>query len=229
MTKAITIAIDGFSSCGKSTLAKDLAQELGFLYIDSGAMYRAVSLYFIENSIPLDDTKRILNALDSIHIEFKQIEDKQYTFLNNKDVTLDIRSKEVNSIVSPVAKISEVRKFLVAKQRSYRTQNIGIVMDGRDIGSVVFPQAELKLFVTAGIEIRVQRRFIENQSKGIEASFENVKENLLTRDHIDSTREDSPLLQTSDAIVIDNSQLSRKEQLHLALEYVDSVNNSVNS
>lgn len=220
MTKAITIAIDGFSSCGKSTLAKDLAQELDYLYIDSGAMYRAVSLHIIQNSIKLDDSDAIQNALRSINIEFQQILDKQHTFLNGRDVTFDIRSKEVNNIVSSIAKISDVRRFLVEKQRSYRTNQRGIVMDGRDIGSVVFPDAELKLFITAEIDTRVQRRFLENKSKGIETSLENVRENLLTRDRIDSTRKDSPLLQTADAIVIDNSNLSKNEQLQIALSQV---------
>lgn len=223
MTTAITIAIDGYSSCGKSTLAKDLAEELGYIYIDSGAMYRAVSLYFLNHSIELDDQAAILQALDQIQIEFKQLNSVQHIFLNDEDVTLDIRSKRVNSIVSPVAKISEVRRFLVKKQRSYAQANQGIVMDGRDIGSVVFPNAELKLFVTAQIEIRAQRRFLENKNKGIEISLDEVKKNLQSRDHIDSTRKDSPLTQTNDAIVIDNSNMTMQEQLDFALRKVKEI------
>jgi cytidylate kinase len=215
----IIIAIDGYSACGKSTLAKDLSRELAYTYVDSGAMYRAVSYYSIENNIPLENLK---HHLEHIKIDFLIQSEKQHILLNGKDITTEIRSAEVNAIVSPVATISEVRAFLVEQQKFYGIER-GIVMDGRDIGSVVFPDAELKLFITADIDIRTRRRCEELGALGIEYRIDEVKANLLSRDHIDSTRTDSPLTICSDAIIVDNSDLSKEEQLNLCLKYVQQV------
>jgi len=226
--KKLTIAIDGYSACGKSTLAKDLAEKLGYIFIDSGAMYRGVSLYclrngLVENSIP--DLIEIKKALPKINLEFKRIKDENHLFLNEEDVSIEIRSNEVAQIVSKIAVIGEVRKKLVNEQRKMGEFG-GIIMDGRDIGSVVFPNAELKLFVTASEEVRVQRRFDELKSKGIISSIEEVRTNLKERDYIDSHRKIGPLIQVSDAIVIDNSNLSRQEQLDFALGLVFEYNST---
>jgi cytidylate kinase len=219
----IIIAVDGYAACGKSTLAKALAKKLGYIYIDSGAMYRAVTLYFLKNNIGLDDKTAIAEALKQIHIDFKNIKGQNHTFLNGKDVETEIREMFVSNFVSPVSTISAVRRFLVARQKEMGNQK-GIVMDGRDIGTVVFPDAELKLFMTASIQIRTERRLAELKSKGIiEFEFEDVQKNLLERDRIDSTREDSPLKQAEDAIIIDNSNLNTEEQLELALRLTDDM------
>lgn len=217
-TTKITIAVDGYAACGKSTLAKGLAKELNYIYIDSGAMYRAVTLYFLEHQIAINHHTAIHEALMGIHIEFRNVEGQNRTFLNGRDVEDPIREMRVSNYVSPVSTISEVRRFLVKCQQGMgRTK--GIVMDGRDIGTVVFPDAELKLFMTASIEVRTQRRLLELQSKGnFDYSKEAIQKNLLERDHIDSTREDSPLCQAQDAIVIDNSTLQPKEQLAIVLD-----------
>ncbi len=214
----IVIAIDGLSACGKSTLAKDLAKELNYIYIDSGAMYRAVTLFAIEQGISLEDLPQ---HLDKIHIHFEAKDNAQAVILNGKDVTLDIRSKEVNELVSPVAAISEVRSFLVAQQKAYGKQK-AIVMDGRDIGTVVFPDAEMKFFISADTDVRTDRRTSELAEIGKTLSREEIQENLKTRDHIDSTRSDSPLKKAEDAVEIDNSQLSKQEQFALCLKYVES-------
>ena len=224
--KKLTIAIDGYSACGKSTLAKDLAQKLGYIFIDSGAMYRGVSLYcmrnsFVENGIP--NLVEIKKALPKINLEFKRIKDETHLFLNEENVSIEIRSNEVAQIVSKIAEIGEVREKLVNEQRKMGEFG-GIIMDGRDIGSVVFPNAELKLFVTASEEVRVQRRFNELTSKGIISTIEEVRANLKERDYIDSNRAISPLIQVPDAIVIDNSNLSREEQLDFVLELVNEYN-----
>lgn len=205
----VIIAIDGFSSCGKSTLAKDLASSLNFTYLDSGAMYRAVTLYFIENNIPYDDKSVVINALDQINIEFEKGSNR--TILNGIDVESEIRSPRVTEKVSPVSTVSEIRRKLVAKQRLLAEKG-NMVMDGRDIGTVVFPNAELKIFLTASKDVRTQRRFEELKRKGFSISWEEVRKNLLSRDKIDSSREDSPLSQAPDAVLLDNSNLSRKEQ-----------------
>ena len=213
----IIIAIDGHSSCGKSTLAKGLAKTLGYAYLDSGALYRAVTLYFIRHQIDIEDTQAIEKALDQINIRFINKDGQNHTILNGEDVEEEIRKMYVSEKVSPVAAISMIRRAMVKQQQAMGREK-GIVMDGRDIGTVVFPQAELKLFVTASIEERTKRRFLELQAKGLEPDYETVKNNLQERDYIDSTRADSPLIQAEDAILLDNTQLSEQEQLAVALE-----------
>lgn len=221
MTKII-IAIDGYSSCGKSTLARALAARLGYGYIDTGAMYRAVALYFLQHNVPLDNEQEIQKALAVIDIRFEHSTSGNRTILNGTDVEERIRSIEVSRLVSPVAAVSSVRREMVRQQQRMGASK-GIVMDGRDIGAVVFPGAELKIFLTAHPEVRVQRRFREMQAKGFNISLEEVQKNLQERDRIDSTREDSPLHQTDDAIVIDNTNLSTHEQLELALSHAKKL------
>lgn len=210
----IIIAIDGHSSCGKSTLAKGLATQLGYAYIDSGAMYRAVTLYFLRRHISLEAPDEARRALEYIDIRFGA---GNHAILNGEDVELEIRQMNVSNHVSQVSAIPAVRRAMVRQQQAMGRSK-GIVMDGRDIGTVVFPGAELKIFLTASPEIRAQRRFKELQDKGVAISLEAVRENLLQRDHIDSTREDSPLRQAEDAIVIDNSNMNQEEQLAYALQ-----------
>jgi cytidylate kinase len=213
MKKLYQIAIDGFSSCGKSTLAKALAKKLGFLFVDSGAMYRAVCYFFIQNKINFYDEAELVKALDSINIILKSNETVQKVFLNNDDVTEEIRSMQVSNLVSEVAALSPVRKKL-AKFES-------IVMDGRDIGTIVFPNASIKFFITADPMVRAQRRYEELLNKGnLAIDFNLVLENLSHRDQIDSTRADSPLTKASDAIVIDNTKLSESDQLNIAYNHL---------
>jgi cytidylate kinase len=219
MPAKITIAIDGFSSCGKSTLARDLAKVLGYAYVDSGAMYRAVTLYFLKNKIDYSDPDAVRRALPQIKIQFKLKDNGNRTFLNGEDVEEQIRTMEVSQHVSPVAAISEVRKAMVAQQQAMG-QEKGIVMDGRDIGTVVFPDAELKIFLTASETVRCQRRFEELQQKGWDITPKEVKKNLAERDHIDSSRADSPLKQAEDAVVVDNSLLTPQEQLDHVMRLV---------
>lgn len=214
--KKITIAIDGYSSCGKSTMAKDLAREVGYIYIDSGAMYRAVTLYCIENQLFTPegiDTGRLEAAMPNIQISFQLNPDTQrpVTYLNGVNVEDRIRTMEVSSHVSPVAALPFVRAALV-KQQQEMGKGKGIVMDGRDIGTAVFPDAELKIFVMASAEIRAQRRYDELKAKGQEASFEEILTNVKERDYIDQNREVSPLRQAEDAILLDNSHLTIEEQ-----------------
>lgn len=213
-TTKINIAIDGHSSCGKSTLAKDLAAALGYVYIDSGAMYRAIALYLINNNYQV--TSDIVNSelLDKIDIKITTVDRRFRVLLNNKDVTDRIISIDVSNIVSEVAAMSQVRRKLVEIQQQLG-HNKGVVMDGRDIGTVVFPTAELKLFITADIDVRTQRRFLELQEKQMTTPYDEVRQNLIHRDHIDSTRADSPLTQAPDAILIDNSFMDQSEQLFL--------------
>lgn len=211
-TPKIIIAIDGYSACGKSTLAKDLSKKLGYAYIDTGAMYRAVTLFFLRNEIDFDDKVAVAKALGEITIEFVNVKGKNRTLLNGEDVEEEIRKMYVSQKVSPVATISAVRRTMVAQQQKMGEKK-GVILDGRDIGTVVFPKAELKLFLTASPDIRTQRRFAEIQAKNQVSTFEEIKANLLERDHIDSSRADSPLKQALDAVVIDNSNLSKKEQL----------------
>ncbi len=223
--KKLTIAIDGYSSCGKSTLAKAVAHELHYVFIDSGAMYRAVTFYALQNGIIANgsfDKDRLIAELDAIHIEFgPRNEDESHpVLLNDVDITTEIRGIELSSWVSDVAAVKEVRQKMVAQQQRMGRKG-GVVMDGRDIGTVVFPNAELKLFLTASIEVRTQRRFDELVTKGTPGTFEEVKENLQKRDHIDSTRTESPLRQAEDAIVIDNTELTIEEQL---VEVINLVN-----
>lgn len=216
--KKIIIAIDGFSSCGKSTLAKALAKALNYGFVDSGAMYRAVTLYLLENNIPIEDLTAVEQALTNIQIRFQAGPKGNCTYLNGQNVEDKIRTMEVSERVSPVAAISVVRKAMVRQQQEMGAEK-GIVMDGRDIGTVVFPDAELKIFVTAQPEVRAQRRFLELQRKGQVVALEEVRKNLAERDHIDSTREDSPLRQADDALVLDNTNLNPEEQLQVALDW----------
>ena len=216
----INIAIDGHSSCGKSTLAKQLAAALGYLYIDSGAMYRAVSLYFLNNKVDISDPHQVQSALGEIHIAMENRNGSFKIDLNGTDVTNRIIQLDVSSIVSEVAALSVVRRKLVDIQKEQGIHK-GVVMDGRDIGTVVYPTAELKLFVSAQIEVRTQRRYIELKEKNMETPYDDVRQNLLHRDHIDSTRADSPLRQAENAILIDNSFMDREEQLYLCLKLAE--------
>ncbi|MBK7225242.1 MAG: (d)CMP kinase [Saprospiraceae bacterium] len=220
MEKKYQIAIDGFSSCGKSTLAKALAKELRFLFVDSGAMYRAVALYCINHNVKIEDSDQLNSILLDINIQFKQEQDTLQIYLNEENVTEAIRDLKVASQVSEVAAISSVRKKLVAQQQKMAESN-SLVMDGRDIGTVVFPNASIKFFITADPLIRAQRRYNELRAKGNPSiDFNLVVENLSHRDRIDSTRDDSPLRKADDAIEIDNSTLSEKEQLQVALTHL---------
>ena len=226
--KKITIAIDGFSSCGKSTMAKDLAREIGYIYIDSGAMYRAVTLYCLENGFFTNDgidTAQLEAAMPNIRISFQLNPETQrpMTFLNGVNVEERIRTMEVSTRVSPVAALPFVREALVKLQQEMGKEK-GIVMDGRDIGTAVFPDAELKIFVTASAEIRAQRRYDELKAKGQEASFEEILANVKERDYIDQNREVSPLRKADDAILLDNSNLTIEEQKQwLAAEFEKAV------
>ena len=222
----IIIAIDGFSSCGKSTLARALAKRLQYIHVDSGAMYRAVTLYFMRHQVNMDDHQDVHDALEKISIYLTFENDQQVTWLNHENVEKIIREPEVNQLVSPVSTLSAVRKAMVSQQQRMGI-NKGIVMDGRDIGTVVYPNAELKLFLIADLDVRVERRWLELNEKGINITREEVKKNLLERDHIDSTRDDSPLRQAEDATVIDNSYLTPKEQLQIAYELARATIDSV--
>lgn len=219
----ITIAVDGFAACGKSTLAKALAKSLNYVYVDSGAMYRAVTLYFLDNNIDIENSSLVEKAIRNINIHFEILNNNNCTFLNNINVEEKIRSPRVSDFVSPVATISVVRRAMVALQQKLGAKG-GIAMDGRDIGTVVFKKAELKLFLTASIEERTRRRLLEWESKGIKnISIEEVAVNLKKRDHIDSTREDSPLCKAEDAIEIDNSNMTPEEQLAYSLELAEGA------
>lgn len=218
----IVIAIDGFSSCGKSTLAKNLAKKLSYAFIDTGAMYRAVTLYFLRKGIT--DFKglsrqRVIDLLKEINIDFRFNESKQFsdTYLNGENVEDEIRSTAVNNAVSALSQVSEVRAQMVALQQQLGAKK-GVVLDGRDVGTVVFPDAELKLFMTADPAVRAQRRFDELQSKGVEISLEEVKTNLEQRDYNDTHRKEHPLVKADDAIILDNTNINREEQLQLALD-----------
>ena len=217
----IIIAIDGYSSCGKSTLAKELATRLGYNYIDSGAMYRAITLYFLRNHVDFSDHSEVLDAIAnvSLHFEFNEQKQQSDIHLNDEDVEPYIRDMIVSEKVSEVAAIREVRSFAVAQQKRMGRKK-GIVMDGRDIGTAVFPDAELKIFMTADPEVRVVRRYKEMYAVNPHITIEEVRHNLELRDYIDSTREESPLHQAEDAILLDNSNLTREEQLDVVLEWV---------
>ena len=223
--KKITIAIDGFSSCGKSTMAKDLAREIGYIYIDSGAMYRAVTLYSIENGIFQGndiDTERLRKEIDDIHISFQLNPEtgRPDTYLNGVNVENKIRSMEVSSHVSPIATLGFVREAMVAQQQAMGNSK-GIVMDGRDIGTTVFPDAELKIFVTATPEIRAQRRYDELKAK--EASFDEILENVKQRDYIDQNREVSPLRKADDALLLDNTDMTIPQQKEWLQEQFNKI------
>lgn len=227
MNKKITIAIDGFSSTGKSTLAKQLANHLGYVYVDTGAMYRAVAYFAMQNgyiNATSFDKESLINSLPFIRLEFKFNSELGFAemYLNDINVEKEIRTIEVSNYVSKVAEISEVRAKLVEQQKEMGI-NKGIVMDGRDIGTVVFPEAELKIFMTASAITRAERRFKELEAKGDDVSFEEVLKNVEERDYIDTHREDSPLVMADDAIEIDNSHLTRQEQFDAVLSLVDEI------
>jgi cytidylate kinase len=218
--KKIIITLDGYSSCGKSTLAKQMAAHLNYVFIDSGAMYRAITLYFIRHRIDVTNSDAVIEALTHIHLAFVLNEQtgRADMYLNNENVEEEIRGLEVSNNVSQVAALEPVRIFSIAQQQLMGAQK-GIVMDGRDIGTAVFPEAELKIFVTASPEVRVERRYQELVAKDPAITKAEIKANLEMRDHIDSTREFSPLKQAHDALVLDNSNLTRDEQLELALSW----------
>jgi len=215
------VTIDGWSACGKSTLARQLAKELGYVYIDSGAMYRAITLYFLRNHIDWTDNKEVEDALNNIHIDFHFNEKSQHSeiFLNDENIEYLIRDLVIADKVSDVAAIKDVRTFAVAQQQKMGKKK-GIVMDGRDIGTTVFPDAEVKFFMTADSAVRVERRFKDLFEKNPNISIEEVKANLEMRDYIDSNREVSPLRKADDAITLDNTNLSMYEQLEFALGLV---------
>ena len=228
--KKIVVAIDGHSSCGKSTIAKAVAAKFGYIFIDSGAMYRTVTLFAIRHNLITEGSVKkleLIGLLSEIHIEFRYNPEKQTnaTYLNGENVEEEIRQLTVSQNVSQVAAIAEVRAAMVRLQREMG-KNKGIVMDGRDIGTVVFPEAELKLFVTASVEIRAQRRFDELKAKGEKVSYEEILENVQERDYIDSNRKASPLKKADDALVLDNSHMTRDEQLVWVIGKVQEKLNS---
>ena len=224
MNNKIIVAIDGYSSCGKSTIAKALAKYAGYTYVDTGAMYRAVALYAQRNkptptpSLKGREHEAIVSLLENIHIDFIQTPEGQHVTLNGEDVESSIRTLEIGNLASQISTIKEVRAFLVAQQQAMGEKK-GIVMDGRDIGTVVFPNAELKLFLTASPEVRAERRFKELQAKGEKPVWEDVLADVNDRDYRDTHRAESPLRQAEDAVVVDNSQMSREEQM----EYIINV------
>ena len=225
--KQIIIAIDGFSSCGKSTMAKALARNIGYLYFDSGAMYRAVALYCMQNGIIADgkiDTEKLRAAISDIKITFGTDADTKnsVTYLNGVNVENEIRTLEVSQQVSHVAALDFVRTALIEQQREMGKAK-GIVMDGRDIGTTVFPNAEMKVFVTASAEVRAQRRYDELTARGDNANFQEILDNVLLRDHIDQTREVSPLKQADDALLLDNSNLTREQQMEWLIEQFNNI------
>ena len=229
-SKKIIIAIDGYSSTGKSTLAKHMAREIGYVYVDTGAMYRAVTYYAMSKGLIDEkhfDKKGLISDLDNISLSFKFNAELGYAeiFLNGVNVESFIRSIEVSNMVSKVARISEVREKLVEQQQKI-SLNKGIVMDGRDIGTVVFPEAELKLFMTASPEKRAQRRYKEMTDNGVQIQYESVLENVTSRDFLDTTRKDSPLVKADDAIEIDNSDMNVDQTFALAMNYVNDKLNS---
>lgn len=220
MLSKIIIAIDGYSSCGKSTIAKELAKHLHYIYLDTGAMYRVVTLYCIRKSVNLNNTKEVQEVLKTITISFKYNEQLEFSeaYMNGENVERAIREMMVSERVSEISAIKQVREKMVKIQKEIG-KNKGIVIDGRDIGTVVFPEAELKIFMTADQEIRVKRRFDELTNHGIKITIDEVRKNLEQRDLIDSTREESPLRQAPDAKVLDNSHLNPDEQMCIALQW----------
>ncbi|MVZ62725.1 (d)CMP kinase [Sphingobacterium humi] len=213
------IAIDGFSSCGKSTVAKALAKQLNFVFVDSGAMYRAVTLYFIRHQIDIQNPEAVDQAIENIHIDLVPLPEKTQVLLNGEDISDAIRTMEISEYVSEVSAIKAVRHAMVKQQQALGAKR-NIVMDGRDIGTTVFPNAHLKIFMTASPQVRAERRYAELTAKGEVLTMEDVKENLAHRDHIDSTREESPLRQAEDAIVLDNSEMNQEEQLEFVVKLV---------
>ena len=220
MIKNIVVAIDGYSSCGKSTLAKALAKKLHFVYVDSGAMYRAVTLYFLRNKTDFSNHDLIIDALQHIDLNFHSRDYQSHILLNGEEVSEEIRKMPVSENVSRVSAIREVRQAMV-KQQQKMGKSKNMVMDGRDIGTVVFPDAQIKLFMTADPKIRAERRFKELASKGETVSLEEIFENIAHRDFQDTTREESPLMRADDAIILDNTRLTEEEQLQFALARID--------
>jgi cytidylate kinase len=219
--RKIIVAIDGYSSCGKSTMAKALAEYAGYTYVDTGAMYRAVALYTLQHNL---SEQELIKSLSDIHISFIHAEDGQHVCLNGEDVEAQIRTLEVGNCASQISPIKKVRQFLVAQQQQMGREK-GIVMDGRDIGTVVFPDAELKLFLTARPEVRAERRFKELQGKGENPVFEDVLHDVNDRDYRDTHRAESPLRQAEDAIVVDNSEMTKEQQiLHIREIFNDCIN-----
>ncbi|MBR0195309.1 MAG: (d)CMP kinase [Paludibacteraceae bacterium] len=218
MTNKIIVAIDGYSSCGKSTMAKALAQHAGYTYVDTGAMYRAIALYTLRHE--LAEPAAVIAALPQIEVGFVRINDEQHVTLNGEDVEGQIRTLQVGNRASEVSQIKEVRAFLVAQQQKMGEAK-GIVMDGRDIGTVVFPNAELKLFLTASPEVRAERRYKELVDKGEHPDFETVLKDVNERDYRDTHRAESPLRQAPDAIVVDNSNMTKYEQMEVIYGYFD--------
>jgi len=230
MQKKINIAIDGFSSCGKSTMAKDIAKELEYLYLDTGAMYRTVTLYAINNNIISTnhfDKEALIKELNNIDISFQYNSKdlKSDVFLNGKNVESEIRSLEVSNLVSEISQLPEVRKKMV-KQQQQIAQNKGVVMDGRDIGTVVLKDAELKIFMIADAEVRAERRYKELVEKGDEVSLEEIIENINKRDYLDQNRKESPLKQADDAVVLDNTLVTQEEQFQVVLDLVNKIINN---
>jgi cytidylate kinase len=220
MKKNVVVAIDGYSSCGKSTLAKALAKDLGFIYIDSGAMYRAVTLYFLRNQVNVKDDAAVQDALAHIELNFHSRDYQSHITLNGEEVSEEIREMPVSEAVSEVSANKYVRRDMV-KQQQRMAKSKHVVMDGRDIGTAVFPDADVKFFMTADPKIRAERRFKELQSKGDRiTTLEEVFENLAHRDYADTTRKESPLVRAEDAIILDNTDITEQEQLQLALEAV---------
>ncbi|RAJ22913.1 (d)CMP kinase [Pedobacter cryoconitis] len=220
MRKNVVVAIDGYSSCGKSTLAKALAKTFGFIYIDSGAMYRAVTLYFIRNHTNVNDEAAVVDALQHIELNFHSRDYESHITLNGEEVSEEIRQMPVSETVSEISALKQVRKEMV-KQQQRMGKSKNIVMDGRDIGTTVFPDAQVKLFMTADPKVRAERRFKELQSKGdTTTSLEDVFENLAHRDYADTTRKESPLIRAEDAIILDNTEITPAEQLEFALNKV---------
>ena len=221
------IAIDGFSSTGKSSISKIIAEKLGIVHLDTGALYRGITWFALQNCVDQDGTinlQELFNSLHLIKLEFKKEEDELVLFLNHINVSKEIRTNEVSENVSLIAKQKEIRDFLLEAQRSI-ARNGGVIMDGRDIGTVVLPDADFKFFLTASIDERTKRRYNELLSLGIEADENQVKENLIERDRIDSEREISPLRQAEDAIVIDNTNLTKSQTIESILQYLTKINN----
>lgn len=220
MTNNLVIAIDGYSSCGKSTLAKGLARKLHFIYIDTGAMYRAVTLYFLRNNIDLADEEMVAGALRNIHLNFHSRDYQTHILLNGEDVSEEIRQMQVSQQVSEVSALKAVRDEMVnQQQRMGKSKNI--VMDGRDIGTTVFPDAQVKIFMTADPKVRAERRFKELAAKGQNSTLEEVFENIAHRDYLDTTRKESPLSRAHDAIILDNTELTEADQLQFALQKIE--------
>jgi cytidylate kinase len=222
MSKNIVVAIDGYSSCGKSTLAKALAKKLHFVYVDSGAMYRAVTLYFLRNWVDINSQEAVAEALKNIHLDFHARDYETHITLNGEEVSNVIRDMKISEMVSPVSALKKVRTEMV-KQQQRMGKTANIVMDGRDIGTTVFPDASLKIFMTADPKVRAERRYKEMIAKGDRISLEEVFENLAHRDFLDTTRTESPLKRAEDAIILDNTELTPEEQLSFALNQVEPL------